>query len=243
MLQTTHTHTQTHTYIINEIVHVFACISVCYSIYIWVSGNVWFIERFMCLMCRALVPVKLDSDETSSNVQILSPIENKMAIVTTNNRFEILALKHYKAFQFIRNQIGLFSFLLPAVFFFVSERTKGNYYWILFCLLIYFCFLFFFLFGVFFLYSSSTIQYHIDGVWACRTKKKNIKPVNHAISNHTSWGFDRVCERAYFVCTDNYEFQSCWNETHAHNWNEFICILLDVPSSIQNIRCVRFFSF
>lgn len=63
-----------------------------------------------------------------------------MATVTTNNRFEILALKNYKAFQFIRNQMGLF-------FFFISiscclPKNKRNYYRILFCLLIYFFFFF-----------------------------------------------------------------------------------------------------
>lgn len=69
------------------------------------------------------------------------------SVATINNHFEMLALKHYKAFQFIQIKWDCFYFSCRL------PKNKRNYYWILFCLLIYFCIRVFFC--IFLLYAIS----------------------------------------------------------------------------------------
>lgn len=211
------------------------CLCVCACV--WVSGNVWFIERFMHLMCRALLPVKLDSDETKSNARTESPRENKTATAaktTTNNHFEMFALKHYKAFQFIQNKWDCFYFSCRL------PKNKRNYYWILFCLLIYFCILLFFHLSHTLHSIPLSIYLNITIVadhvaWAYVWFQPNSHP---AIQ---SWILGRVCERAYFVCANNYGPISLeWN-AHTNTQSKYTCIYIYWTQTGKHLMCLFFF--
>lgn len=133
------------------------CVCVLLLLYVCVWVNVWFIERFMHLMCRALLPVKLDSNEKKSNARTRAQ-KKKTAVsttTTTNNHFEMFALKHYKAFQFIQIKWNCFYFHFP----FAEEQKKLLLNFVLFVNLFLYSFLSF----------SSSPSHSISTKYCCRS--------------------------------------------------------------------------